>query len=124
MHTPARLGRTVQGIAAAGGLVAILAQLLAPGGVGAGTVLLGPWAILPFVTAYSGVERSPVSTRRTLGLGLVVAVGLAVYLTLFLSRASYTTAFVLVFLPLGQLVACAAVLALTKRPPAATGDAA
>jgi hypothetical protein len=117
----ARLGSTVQGIAAGGGLAAILAQLLAPGGVGPGTVLLGPWALLPFVVAYSGVDRAPVSRRRTIGLGLVTAAGLAAYLALLVSQASYTTAFVLLFLPLGQCLACVAVLALTKRTPEATG---
>ena len=55
---------------------------------------------------------------------MATAAGLAAYVVLLVSRASVTTAFLLAFVPLGQVLACAAALALTRRPPdpAATGD--
>jgi uncharacterized membrane protein YjjP (DUF1212 family) len=111
--------RVVQWLSLAGAGVALLALLRFGDGLDLGVVLLGPWAILPFAIAYSGTHAHPESRARVVGLGVVSAVALALHLAAFpWSRYSTTASLALVVVPLGQTLACAAVLVLTRKRPA------
>jgi uncharacterized membrane protein YjjP (DUF1212 family) len=108
--------RVVQWLSLAGAAVALLAVLRFGDGLDMSVVLLGPWAILPFAIAYSGTHANPESRARVVGLGVVSAVALALHVTAFpWSRYSTTASLALVLVPLGQTLACAAVLLLTRK---------
>jgi uncharacterized membrane protein YjjP (DUF1212 family) len=113
---PADHIRVVRWLALAGAGVALLALLRFGDGLDLGVVLLGPWAVLPFAIAYSGTHAHPESRARVLGLGVVSALALALYVAAFpWSRYSTTAGLALVLVPLGQTLACAAVLVTTRK---------
>jgi uncharacterized membrane protein YjjP (DUF1212 family) len=118
LDRPAVHIRVVQWLSLAGAVVALLALLRFGDGLDLGVVLLGPWAILPFAIAYSGTHTQPESRARVVGLGVVSALALALYVAAFpWSRYSTTAGLALVLVPLGQTLACAAVLVTTRKQP-------